>query len=436
MNASQPNAPDPHSPTPKPARNRTRAWLIPGLLVAIVVVAVLVVTHRSGAQDGPRPGVRMGGAVPVSAAPSRREDVPMWISALGTVTARNLVNVMPRVSGLLQSVNYREGQMVKSGQVLAVIDPRPFRIAVEQARGQLLRDEAQLVGARRDLARYKRLLAQNSIAAQQVDDEAALVAQYAAATVADRAVLDNAKLNLAYTRITAPMSGLAGLRPVDPGNMVTPAGVAGQGAPLAGGSTAGGATPIVTLAQVQPITVTFALPQKQIGPIVQTLLAGRSLPVEAWDAQGQRLLATGRLLAADNALNTATGTLTFKAEFANTPPSLYPNQFVNIRLREGTLHRAVVVPSTALAVGAPGTYVYVVGRDHRVAVRKVTPGVEDDGQTVIRSGLGAGEWVVTDGLDRLRAGARVRIVAGRGQDGTAKPRRAPRTPRAKPGTAG
>ncbi|MDA8382487.1 MAG: efflux RND transporter periplasmic adaptor subunit [Betaproteobacteria bacterium] len=433
MNAPTPNTPDPRPPIAKPARRGPRAWLILGLLLASA--AVLVATHHGGAQEALHPLAHAGGPVPVSAARARRENVPVWLDALGTVTPRNFVNVMPRVSGLLQSVNYREGQMVNAGQLIAVIDPRPFEIAVEQARGQLLRDQAQLIGARRDLARYQRLLAQNSIATQQVDDEAALVAQDAAATVVDRAVLDNAQLNLAYTRITAPMSGLAGLRLVDAGNMVTPAGAVGQGAQPAGGNAAGGATPIVTLAQVQPITVTFALPQNQMGPIVQTLLAGRSLPVEAWDAQGRRLLAKGRLLAADNALNTATGTLAFKAEFANTPPSLYPNQFVNIRLRAGTLHGAVVVPSAALAVGAPGTYVYVVGRGHRVAVRKVTPGVEDGGQTVIRSGLGVGEWVVTDGLDRLRAGALVRIVAGPGQGGTAKAAHAPRTPRAGPETS-
>jgi multidrug efflux system membrane fusion protein len=366
-----------------------------------------------------------GGPTPVTAAVARVQAVPVWLTALGTVTPRSYVNVMPRVTGLLQSVHYREGQMVKAGQLLAQIDPRPFQIAVEQAQGVALRDQAQLDGAKLDLTRYQTLQAQDSIAHQQVDDQKALVAQYTATLAADRAALDNAKLQLNYTRIVAPVSGLAGFRPVDAGNMVNTSGAIGASAQTASGTATGtNTTPIVTLAQVQPVTVTFAIPQEQVGPVLEHLYAGKAPLVEAWDARNSQQLATGKLLAADNQISTTTGTLNLKAAFANQKLTLYPNQFVNVRLRVATLDKAVVVPSSAVAVGAPGTFVYVIGTDNKVAIRKITPGVSDAGLTVVTSGLQTGEKVVTDGLDRLRAGATVRIVtaqtgnnAGKGKHG-------------------
>lgn len=407
-------------PSTQHSRRRFRGALIVVVLAIIVGLVVWGIRHNSGAQRG-SPDNKRGpsGPIPVTAAIARIQPVPVWLSALGTVTPRSYVNVMPRVTGLLQSVNYREGQMVKAGQLLAQIDPRPFRIAVEQAQGVVMRDQAQLDGARRDLARYQTLQAQDSIAHQQVDDQKALVAQYTATLATDRAALDNARLQLAYTRIVAPVSGLAGLRPVDAGNMVNTSGAIGAGAQSASGTAAvGNNTPIVTLAQVQPVTVTFAIPQQQIGPVLQHLHAGKAMLAEAWDARNSTRLASGKLLAADNQISTTTGTLNLKAEFANQQLTLYPNQFVNVRLRVATLDKAVVVPSSALAVGAPGTYVYVVGTDNKVAVRKVTPGVSDANLTVIASGLQAGEQVVTDGLDRLRAGSAVRIVTAQGGDST------------------
>ncbi|BBP03952.1 multidrug transporter [Sulfuriferula plumbiphila] len=389
-------------------------------LAIVVGLVVWGARHNSVAQHASTDKKRgASGPIPVTAAIARIQPVPVWLTALGTVTPRSYVNVMPRVSGLLQSVHYREGQMVKAGQLLAQIDPRPFRIAVEQAQGVVMRDQAQLDGARLDLTRYQTLQAQDSIAHQQVDDQKALVAQYTATLAADRAALDNARLQLAYTRIIAPVSGLAGLRPVDAGNMVNTSGAIGAGAQSASGTAVGGsATPIVTLAQVQPVTVTFAIPQQQIGPVLQHLYAGKAPLVEAWDARNSARLASGKLLAADNQISTATGTLNLKAEFANQALTLYPNQFVNVRLRVATLDKAVVVPSSAVAVGVPGTYVYVVDADGKVAVRKVTAGVSDAGLTVIASGLQAGEKVVTDGLDRLRAGGAVRIVAAHTGDNT------------------
>ena len=411
-------------PVPAPRnRRRVRGMLLVAVL-AIVGLVVWGVKHHSAAPQNPMDKKRgEQGPIPVTAAIARVQAVPVWISALGTVTPRSYVNVMPRVAGLLQSVNYREGQMVKAGQLLAQIDPRPLQIAMEQAQGVLLRDQAQLDGAKRNLASYQTLLAQDSIARQQVDDQQALVAQYAATVAADRAALDNAKLQLSYTRIVAPVSGLAGLRPVDAGNMVNTSGAIGTGTQAASGSSTTNSTPIVTLAQGQPVTVTFAIPQQQIGPVLQHLVASNAPLVEAWDARNTARIASGKLLAADNQINTATGTLNLKAEFANQALTLYPNQFVNVRLRVATLTDAVVVPAAAVAVGAPGTYVYVIGADNKATVRKITAGVSDAGLTVITAGLQAGENVVTDGLDRLRAGATVRIVTAQTGDSAAGPRK-------------
>jgi len=407
-------------PSTQHNRRRFRGALIVAVLAIVVGLVVWGVRHNGAGQPASA-GKKRGasGPIPVTVASARIQAVPVWLGALGTVTPRSYVNVMPRVTGLLQSVNYREGQMVKAGALLAQIDPRPFQIAVEQAQTLLMRDQAQLDGARRDLARYQTLQAQDSIAHQQVDDQKALVAQYTATTAGDRAALDNARLQLGYTRIIAPVSGLAGLRPVDAGNMVNTSGAIGAGAQSASGTAASGnATPIVTLAQVQPVTVTFAIPQQQIAPVLQHLYAGKAPLVEAWDARNSERLASGKLVAADNQISPTTGTLNLKAEFANQTLTLYPNQFVNVRLRVATLDKAVVVPSSAVAVGAPGTYVYVVGTDNKVAVRKIIPGVSDAGLTVITSGLQAGEKVVTDGLDRLREGAAVHIVTARSADNT------------------
>lgn len=409
-----------------PNRHKLRRALIAGAVTLLVLLLVWTARHHSAAVPG-YSGKKhdAGGPVPVAASVARTQVVPIWVNVLGTVTPHNYVNVMPRVAGLLQSVNYREGRMVKAGQLLAQIDPRPFQIAVEQAQAQLLRDQAQLDGAKRNLTRYRTLLAQDSIAAQQVDDQKALVAQYTATLAADRAALATSKLQLTYTRIIAPVSGLAGLRPVDAGNMVNTGGAIGAGAQSANGSVGasgnnagGNATPIVTLAQVQPVNVSFAISQQQIGAVLQRLHAGETLPVEAWNALNTGRLAGGKLLAADNQISTATGTLNLKAEFANSSLALYPNQFVNVRLRVDTLNNAIVVPATAVAVGAPGTYVYVIGSDSKVAVRQITTGASDEGLTVIASGLKAGEQVVTDGLDRLHAGTTVRVVTPQVRDNT------------------
>lgn len=403
----------------QPASRRGR-WLL--AIVALLVAGGL--WWRLGdvghAQKGPG-GMGRGeqGPQPVTAAVAKALPLPVWFTALGTVTPRSLVNVMPRVAGLLQSVDYKQGRMVKAGQLLAQIDPRPFQIAVAQAQAQVEQTQAQLAGAQRDLVRYETLLGQDSIAAQQVSDQRATVAQLKATLDANKAALNNAKLQLSWTRITAPVAGLAGLRPVDAGNMVTTSGavgavtVANSGGGTSAGSGGGNATPIAVIAQVQPVDATFALPQQQIGEVVGQLLHGKQLEVQAWDARNTKLLATGKLVAADNQINTSTGTLNLRAEFDNKDLALFPNQFVNVRLLVRTLPDAVVVPSTAVAVGAPGTYVYVIGAGDKVALRKVVTGAAYENLTQIVSGVRPGERVVTDGLDRLRDGSKVRVVQAR-----------------------
>ncbi len=398
-----------------PAVPRQTFWrgsfglILAGVLGAVGLFAAVYFLDPAYAKPGGGGRGDAKGPAPVTVASVTQQAMPTWLDALGTVVPRQYVNVMPRVAGLLQSVNYREGQPVKAGALLAVIDSGPYRIAVQQAQAQLARDQAQLAGAQADLARYTTLLAQDSIASQQVDNQRALVAQYKGTVAADRAALDNVKLQLSWTRITAPISGITGLRTVDAGNMVGTSGAIGGGNSAATGTTSN-STPIVTLAQVQPVAVTFTVAQTRLPDVLARLHAGAVLPVEAWDQRRSAKLADGKLIAVDNQINTATGTVNLKAEFANRDFSLFPNQFVNVRLLVNTLQQALVVPLTAVAVGAPGSYVYVVDNASKVALRPVKTSVSDASFIVVTSGLALGERVVTDGLDKLRDGATVKIV--------------------------
>lgn len=421
--------PDPQRPPQRPAPWQRRWPWVAAAVALLAAGSALLFGNEVAVRAQMRGGI---GAMdrkqlppqPVTAAVARVQSVPVWLTALGTVTPRSYVNVMPRVSGLLQSVDYKQGQMVRAGQLLARIDPRPFEIAVEQAKAQVEQTQAQLAGALSDLQRYETLLQQDSISAQQVSDQRTTVAQLRATLDANKAALDNARLQLSWTRITAPVSGLVGLRPVDAGNMVTTNGAVGSG------TTSNAATPIATIAQVQPIDVTFALPQQDIGEVVGQLMAGKTLQTQAWNARNTRLLATGKLVAADNQINSTTGTLNLRAEFGNEALVLYPNQFVNVRLLVRTIPDAVVVPTTAVAVGAPGTYVYVIGADDKVKMRVVKTGVAFDNLTQIVSGLRPGERVVTDGLDRLRDGRTVKVVHAAGSDGSGAARAAAHKPAA------
>jgi membrane fusion protein, multidrug efflux system len=380
---------------------------------------------KAGAAKGAGKGAAKGGgrfavdpnrAQPVAAAPATRSDVNIVQTALGTATALRTVTVHPRVDGQLKSVSFTEGQLVKAGATLARIDPVPFQVALEQVEGQLARDAATLNNARLDLERYRTLLKEDSIASQQVDQQAALVKQLEGTVKIDQAQLDNAKLQLSYTRIDAPISGRLGLRQVDAGNMVH-------------GSDANG---IAVITQVDPISVVFTIPQDTLPRVLQRLRAGERPPVEAWDRDQKNVLARGELLTTDNQIDLATGTVKLKAQFPNPEGKLFPNQFVNVRMVVDVLKGVVVVPSAAIQRAADGNVVYVVKPDSTVELRTVKAGPTEGPVTVVESGIAAGERVITDGVDRIREGAKVEVTEpGGGLAGA--PKAAP-AERAKRGT--
>ena len=333
--------------------------------------------------------------VPVVAAPTRIGNIDVVLNALGTVTPRSVVGVKSRVDGQLLRTAFQEGQMVNAGDLLAEIDPRPFQVALRQAMGQLAKDQAQLANAQVDVERYRRLLAQDSISKQQVDTQEALVRQYQGMAQADQAAVDSARLQLSYSRVTAPVAGRVGLRQIDPGNIVH----------------ASDASGIVVVTQMQPITVLFTLPEDKVSDVMRRLGSGETIPVEAWDRSQRTRLASGRLVTVDNQIDTSTGTVKLRAEFANDDLKLFPNQFVNVRMQLESVGDQTLVPSAAIQRGAPGAYVYVVGSDHSVAVRPVTLGPARGEVTAIASGLAAGDLVVVDGSDKLRNGMKVDLVA-------------------------
>ena len=382
----------------------SRFHRIAGFLSLAMLFACLPVNAKEGEK---KPGANQ--PIPVTAATVQQQSMPVWIEAQGTVLPLNYVNVMPRVASLLQSVNFREGQTVKAGQLLATLDPQPYRVLLEQAKAQTMRDQAQLAGAQADLKRYETLLAQDSISEQQVVDQRATVAQLAATVAADKAAQDNAQLQLDWTRITSPIPGIVGLRQVSIGNMVGTTGAIGGGNSALSG-TAANSMPIVTVAEIQPIAALFPIAQTQLPAVLERMHSGAAMTVEAWDQRRNAMIDSGHVIAMDNQINSATGTAMLKAEFPNTRRMLFPNQFVNIRLLVNTIKGAIVVPSSAVATGAPGTYVYVIDSNNKVALRKVTTGTTNQDYTAVSSGLKVGERVVTDGLDRLRDGSQVQVV--------------------------
>jgi multidrug efflux system membrane fusion protein len=347
---------------------------------------------------------------PVIAVPAKIADINVVQTALGTVAALRVATVKARVDGLLQEVLFREGQIVKAGEVLALIDPEPLKVALSQVEGQLARDQAQLNNARLDLERYRVLLAQDSVAKQQLDQQEALVRQFEGTVKIDQAQVDNAKLNLGYTRVTAPIPGRLGLRQVDSGNIVRSSDTNG----------------LVVITQVDPITVIFTIPQDNLQRVLKQLKAGEKLGVEAWDREQKNKLAVGFLISVDNQIDTATGTIKLKAQFPNLEGLLFPNQFVNVRMVVDTRKGVTVIPLAAIQRGAQGTLVYVVKEDKTTTTRPVKMGPVENDNVVIESGIAPGEMVVTDGIDRLREGAKVEVTApfvpkaragGRGGDG-------------------
>jgi multidrug efflux system membrane fusion protein len=370
-----------------------------------------------------------GQATPVGIAAAAKGEIPIVIRALGTVTPLATVTIKTQITGQLVQVEFTEGQAVKQGDLLAVVDPRPYEVALQNANGTLAKDEALLKNAQIDLQRYTTLVKQDSIARQQLDTQAALVRQYEAQLLTDRAIVDNAKLNLTYTRIVAPVTGRIGLRLVDQGNYVTMGDAAG----------------ICVITQVEPISVLFTIPEDALPLVRKRLRAGATLPVTALDRAQKVQLGQGKLSTIDNQIDTTTGTVKLRAQFENEDEALFPNQFVNVRLLADTVKDATIVPVAAIQRGQPGTFVYLVKADDTVAIRVVEIGATDGEKVAVTKGLEVGEQVVIDGVDRLRDGAKIRRPSGtpRGNagppvaaappDGTAAPEARPEGQRRAPG---
>ncbi len=405
-----------------------RRSLMPRLLVAaiLVIAAVFAWRYFNAAQPpaGTAPGAQQAGGKagtgraaggrrgapmsPVQAATATQQTVPRYLSGLGTATAANTVTVTSRVDGQLMAIHFTEGQQVKAGDLLAEIDPRPFQVQLTQAQGQLAKDQATLANARRDLARYQQLVKTNLVSRQELDTQASLVQQTEGAIKADQGAVDSAKLQITYSRITAPIDGRVGLKLVDVGNYVT------------SGSTTG----LVVITQTHPIDVVFTLPEGNIADLLKAQKAG-PVSVEAWDRTNQNKLTTGSLLSLDNQIDTATGTIKLKARFANEDDALFPNQFVNARLQVDTLHDAVVIPTAALQMGNEGNFVWTLSEDNKVSKHRVTAGVQESRQVVISAGLNAGDRVVTDGIDRLTEGMQVEVLAPNDAPAASKAKREP-----------
>lgn len=396
-----PKAETPESGAPTPSRKRlSRRASIIGSVIAVLALTgtgwlAWHLTHPSAdtkTAGGPGGALRRGApATTVGVATAEKTSIPLVLEALGTVTPQATVRVRPQVSGVMEKVLFKEGQMVKAGELLATIDPRQFEMALMQAVGQRQRDEAQLDSARVTLQRFKTLLEQDSIARQEVDTQAALVKQLEGTVVIDKANEGTARLNLGYTRVVAPVSGRVGLRTVDVGNVVS-------------NSDANG---IALITQVSPIDVLFSIPQDRAGELQQNAGGSTAMKVVALDRTRTATLDTGVFASLDNQVDTTTGTVRAKARFANSKLTLFPSQFVNVQLQVKTLEDAVVVPVTAVRLGSTGDYVYVLNADRTVSLRPVQRGQATVEKIVITSGLKAGERVITEGADRLKDGASV-----------------------------
>lgn len=352
-------------------------WLLPGKPAAKKV--------GNSPWDGP---------VPVRLTEVGSGDFHIELKALGTVTALNTVNVRSRVDGELVKVFFEEGQLVKAGDLLAQIDPRPYQVALQQAEGTLAQNQAQLKNAEIDLARYQGLYAEDSIAKQTLDTQQALVGQYRGTVKSNQAAVAEARLNLDFTRIRAPISGRLGLRQVDLGNLVR----------------SSDTTPLVVITQVEPIAVNFTLPEKDLPPLLARVRDNQKLRVEAWDRGEQQRLAEGELHSLDNQIDVATGTVKLKARFANTGEQLFPNQFVNVRLRVETRQQATLIPSAAVQFGARGTFVFVLGEGDKVQIRDVRIAASDGATSLVEEGVKVGERLVLEGIDKLKDGSQVQVI--------------------------
>ena len=380
------------------------------IVVVVLIVAGLFAWHpwNRGSANNPQQqagGGRRGGGPggpgvpappqPVHVATVTQGEMPVVINSLGTVTPLASVTVKTLLNGTLQDVAFQEGQMVRKGDVLAQIDPRPYEISLRNAQGTLAKDQALLQTARLDLKRFTTLLAQDSIASQQVDTQASLVQQLEGTVKADQANVDTFRLDLTYARITAPVSGRVGLRQVDPGNYVTTSDPNG----------------VVVITQLQPISVIFTTSEDNLAAILKPLHAGTKMSVTAYDRANTASLESGYLETIDNQIDTTTGTVKLRARFDNKESMLFPNQFVNTKLLVDVIKDATIVPTPAVLNGSSGAFVYVVKPDNTVTVRNVKIGPVDGERTSIKTGLQVGERVVIDGSDRLKEGAKITIPA-------------------------
>ena len=376
-------------------------WWVWVLLLVILAGGYWYYRGRTSQADaaaagGKGPGGAAMGApgsfvVPVVVATAARGDLPVFLNGLGNVTAFNTVTVRSRVDGQIVKINFAEGQNVTAGQALVEIDPRPFQVQLEQAEGQLAKDQAQLRDVQVDYERFKLLFQEGVIPKQQLDTQQAQVGTFEGAIKADNATIDNAKLQIMYSHITAPISGRVGLRLVDMGNMVHATDTNG----------------LLVITQLQPIATLFSLPQDQLPQVMARMKKGAPITVEAYDRDNTTKLATGKLLTIDNQIDTTTGTYKLKAVFDNTKNELFPNQFVNVHLLVDTKKNVVLVPTTAILRGPQGTYVFAVGTDNTVKIHVVTLAEANGNITGISSGLNPDEVVVTDGQDKLQEGSKV-----------------------------
>jgi multidrug efflux system membrane fusion protein len=384
-------------------RSGLGAWVI--VLAVLAAIVALIVWHP-WAVGGRAP--RAVPASPVGIAAAGTTDMPVIDAGLGTVTPLATVTVQSQIAGILQSIGFKEGQIVHRGDFLAQIDPRPYQALLDQARGTLAHDQGLLAQAQSDFKRYATLNRQDSISRQQVDDQKYLVQQYQGSVAADQGAVQTQMVNLAFCRIVSPVDGRVGLRQVDAGNYVSTS--------LANG--------LVVVTQLQPISVIFTVPEDAITAIQKRIAAGAKLSVAAWDRSDTTQLATGTLETIDNQIDTTTGTVKLRAIFDNAAGLLFPNQFVNARLLVDTVKGAVTIPNAGLQSGAPGNFVYLLNADDTVSVRPVKVGIADSNLTQITSGLNVGDKIVIDGADRLRDGMHV-MVPHAGPPGAAAPGAAP-----------
>ena len=413
-----------HDPSPKnhqestPGARRRRRRIF--LLVTAVILAgcgVIYWKTHTGVESNQRQGGgrsggfgrfgMMNGPLPVVAQPAVKGDLDVYLNGLGAVTPLATVTIRTQISGQLIEIHFTEGGMVAKGDLLAVIDPRPYQVALEQAQGQLLQAQSQLKEAQVDLARYEKLAEQDSIAGQQVDTQRALVSQFEGLVQVDKAAVDSATLNLTYCHITAPIPGRVGLRQVDLGNYVTP----------------GDANGLVVLAQLKPIAAIFTLPEDNIPSVVARVRAGAKLPIDAYDRTQTRKIAAGALSTIDNEVDPTTGTFKLRALFPNDDESLFPNQFINIRMLLTIDKGATVIPTSAIERGQQGAFVYVVQPDDTVTSRTVTLGTTEGERVAVLTGLAVGERVVVDGADKLKEGMQVIVQTSESGTGTAPPAR-------------